>query len=121
MSNLGRIVSFIRRRPFVASLAFCLLIPLFLQAQPIFQHGFEGDPLIIPPDPADDAPDVETHSNTTVFESTEFLYTQPDPIQTGVDPGTIKTELVAMLRGRVLDRAGDPLPGVNISVRVQGV
>jgi hypothetical protein len=69
-----------------------------------------------PPDPATVAPPVDETVATDIFASTEFLYTGPTPIQTGVSPGTIELKRVAILRGRVLDRAEQPLPGVRISV-----
>jgi hypothetical protein len=37
---------------------------------------------------------------------TAFLYTGPNPIQSGVAPGTITCQRGAILRGRVLDREG---------------
>ena len=48
--------------------------------------------------------------------ATAFLYTGPNPIQTGVAEGTIDPVRVAVIRGRVLDRQDNPLPGVNITV-----
>jgi hypothetical protein len=53
---------------------------------------------------------------TDILSSTAFLYTGANPIQTGVNTGTIAAQRVAVLRGRVLDRAEQPLPGVTISV-----
>ena len=54
---------------------------------------------------------------TTVAVSTAFLYTGPNPIQTGVAPDTISTKRVAVVRGRVRDAAGQPLPGVTITIQ----
>ena len=71
----------------------------------------------LPPDPSTVASPLDRTVATDVASSTEFLYTGPDPIQTGVVPGAIEPYRVAVVRGRVLDRAGDPLPGVTISVR----
>src|SRR5262249_15244651 len=53
---------------------------------------------------------------STIGKGTEFLYTGPNPIQTGVSPGTIDPARAAVLRGRVLDRNGAALPGVTITV-----
>ena len=39
-----------------------------------------------------------------------------NPIQTGVAANTIKPERVAVLRGKVLDRSGQPLSGVTVTV-----
>lgn len=50
-------------------------------------------------------------------QSAAFLYTGDDPVQTGVEPGTIDQSRAAVLRGRVIDRTDDPLPGVTIAVQ----
>jgi RHS repeat-associated protein len=70
----------------------------------------------IPPDPVDVAPPVDPTLPTTVISATEFLYTGPNPIQTGVISGTIEARRVAVLRGRVLTQDGAALPGVTITV-----
>ncbi|MEW6744381.1 MAG: RHS repeat-associated core domain-containing protein [Planctomycetota bacterium] len=70
----------------------------------------------LPPDPADRAPPNDPTVATDFAASTEFLYTGPDPIQTGVAPGTIEERRVAVIRGRVLDRDSNPLPGVTITI-----
>jgi RHS repeat-associated protein len=51
-----------------------------------------------------------------VAGSTAFLYSGPDPVQESVAPGAIKAVRGAVIRGRVLDRAGQPLSGVRIDV-----
>jgi RHS repeat-associated protein len=53
---------------------------------------------------------------TDIASSTAFLYSGADPVQTGVAPGTIQPLRVAVLRGLVLDRADQPLPGARITV-----
>ena len=73
-------------------------------------------PAVIPPDPSTVAPPLDPTVPTTMITATEFLYTGPQPIQTGVTPGTMDPERVAVLRGRVLDRAGQPISGVTINV-----
>ncbi len=73
-------------------------------------------PFSLPPDPSTIAPPVNTTVATNIFSSTAFLYTGSDPIQTGVAPGTITLTRTAVLRGEVLDRNGDSLPGVAITV-----
>ena len=70
----------------------------------------------LPPDPATVAPPLDATATTGLARSTEFLYTGLDPIQKGVAPGTIDAKRAAVLRGRVLDRAGNPLSGVSVSV-----
>ena len=73
-------------------------------------------PADIPPDPATVAPPIDPTVTTTVYAATEFLYTGVDPIQTGVAEGTIEPVRVAVLRGKVTTRDGNPLPGVTITV-----
>lgn len=74
-----------------------------------------GTPLVIPPDPSVLAPPLDMGVATTTFAATEFLYTGPDAIQTGVAPGTIDRLRAAVLRGLVIGRDGVPLPGVRVS------
>lgn len=70
----------------------------------------------LPPDPSTVAPPIDPTVPTNVADATEFLYTGPDPIQTGVVPGTIEVRRAAVVRGRVLTAAGGPLSGVAVSV-----
>ncbi len=70
----------------------------------------------IPPDPSTVAPPVDPTVATTLISATKFLYTGPNPIQTGVVSGTIQPLRVAVLRGKVLTREGAALPGVTISI-----
>ena len=53
---------------------------------------------------------------TTIGRATEFLYTGPNPIQTGVAAGTISPVRAAVLRGRALSKDGTPLPLVKVTV-----
>ena len=69
-----------------------------------------------PPDPATVAPDLDPTVATTVAAATAFLYTGGNPIQTGVDAGTIKENRSAVIRGRVIDRDDNPLPGVTVRI-----
>jgi PKD repeat protein len=70
----------------------------------------------LPPDPVTVAPALDQSTATNIFGATEFLYTGPNPIQTGVVSGTIETRRVSVLRGKVFDRNGDPLSGVTITI-----
>ena len=70
----------------------------------------------LPPDPAEVAPPVDPTVPTGFADSTAFLYTGSDPIQTGVAPGAIKPRRVSVLRGKVLQLNGDPLSGVEITI-----
>jgi RHS repeat-associated protein len=62
------------------------------------------------------APDPDPTVPTTVFDATIFLYTGNDPVQVGVDPGTIDPERVGVVRGRVLDGEGAPLPEATVTI-----
>jgi RHS repeat-associated protein len=75
------------------------------------------EPVEPPPDPATVAPPIDPTVPTTVMAATEFLYTGPDPIQTGVEPGTIELKRATVVRGRVLDQTGVALPGATVSVK----
>jgi len=69
-----------------------------------------------PPDPGTLAPPIDPSVATDIAKTTEFLYTGPNPIQTGVAPGTIEARRAAVLRGRVLTRDGTPLSAVRITI-----
>jgi hypothetical protein len=71
---------------------------------------------VTPPDPSVNAPAIDMSVATTVAKSTEFLYSGTNPVQTGVAPGTIQPVRAAVLRGRVLDRNGNVLPGATITI-----
>lgn len=70
----------------------------------------------VPPDPATVAPPLAENAVTPFASAVEFLYTGTNPIQTGVAPGTISPDRVAVLRGQVQKRDGSPLSGVTITV-----
>jgi hypothetical protein len=70
----------------------------------------------LPPDPSTVAPPVAQGVATTLANSTAFLYTGSNPIQTGVTAGTIEPRRAAVLRGKVLDKNNAPLPGVTITI-----
>ncbi|MFD3622035.1 RHS repeat-associated core domain-containing protein [Streptomyces sp. NPDC058676] len=70
----------------------------------------------LPPDPARVAPPLPTTSITPLAQATAFLYTGPNPIQTGADPDTFEPHRVAVLRGRVTTPTGSQLPGVTVTV-----
>lgn len=67
-------------------------------------------------DPEDNAPELEAAVATPLHEATEFLYTGSNPVQEGVEPGTMEPRRVAVLRGKVLDRNNQPLDGVRITI-----
>ena len=73
-------------------------------------------PIVIPPDPATVAPPLDPTVATDMNTATKFLYSGDNLIQYGVAPGTIDPKRVAVLRGKVLDKNNDPLPGVIITI-----
>ena len=66
--------------------------------------------------PALNPPPLDGTVATNPYSATTFLYTGSNPVQTGMAPGTIEPQRTAVLRGRVLDRSGNPIPGVTITV-----
>ena len=70
----------------------------------------------IPPDPAEVASEIDPTVATQLGAATEFLYAGDNPIQTGVAPGTIEENRVAVLRGKVLNRENTPLSGVTLTI-----
>ena len=71
---------------------------------------------VLPPDPSLVAPPLDRTVATSTFDQTTFLYEGPNPIQTGVAPGTISPQRVSVLKGRVLTVTGAPLPGATVSI-----
>lgn len=71
----------------------------------------------LPPDPREVAPELNPTESTRFDEATSFLYTGNNPIQKGVNPAVLEPTRVAVIRGRVLNRQNDPLPGVKITVK----
>ena len=68
------------------------------------------------PDPVPRATAPVTGETTLIGDSTKFLYTGANPIQTGVAAGTISEQRAAVLRGKVLNRMGGPIAGVRVTV-----
>ena len=71
----------------------------------------------LPPDPATVAPVLPTAAITPPWDQWAFLHESSDPVQRGMLPDTITPEHVALLRGKVLDVNGEPLPGVQITIK----
>ena len=70
----------------------------------------------LPPDPSAVAPRLDPGGANSFLASTGFLYSGPNPIQTGVAPGTIDLNRVSVLRGNVADSSGAPLTGVTVTI-----
>lgn len=61
-------------------------------------------------------PPVDQTVTSTIAQTASFLYQGANPVQSGVAPGTIVATRAALLRGRVLDRVGNPVTGAKITV-----
>ncbi|HEY0514274.1 MAG TPA: Ig-like domain-containing protein, partial [Thermoanaerobaculia bacterium] len=70
----------------------------------------------LPPDPATVATPLDRTVATDIAAATAFLYSGDHPIQSGVAPGAIDPKRVAVLRGRVVDRDGAPVPGARVTI-----
>ena len=73
-------------------------------------------PIPIPPDPSTVAPPFDAGTSPSFGQAVAFLYSGLNPIQQGVLPGTIDEMRAGVVRGRVLDRAGNPMPAVRVSI-----
>lgn len=76
----------------------------------------EEENLDLPPDPSTVASEVDSTTINTITGNTDFLYTGEDPIQTGVEPGTIEDLRAAIIRGRVVNMSGTAVGGAQVSV-----
>ncbi|MFM8330275.1 MAG: RHS repeat-associated core domain-containing protein, partial [Candidatus Methylumidiphilus sp.] len=71
----------------------------------------------LPPSPQTVAPAVDQTVATSVATATQFLYSGPNAVQTGVAAGTIELKRAAVIRGKVLDKQSKPLPGVTVTIK----
>ncbi|UBB17180.1 RHS repeat-associated core domain-containing protein [Comamonas odontotermitis] len=71
----------------------------------------------LPPDPKTRATPLPPNVLTSFKDSTKFLYDDTDPIQKDVAAGTIDPIRAAVLRGRILDKNGNPLAGATIKIQ----
>lgn len=78
--------------------------------------NFNPTVIVLPPDPSTVATPNDPTVATEILSATSFLYTGTNPIQTGVSPGAIVAQRVAVLRGKVQTRAGAALAGVTITI-----
>ncbi|MFO1418836.1 MAG: PKD domain-containing protein [Methylotetracoccus sp.] len=70
----------------------------------------------LPPSPATVAPPLDPTAPASPAATMDFLYSGPNPTQTGVNPGAIDRLRVGVIRGRVISRDGVNIPGVSVSV-----
>jgi RHS repeat-associated protein len=59
---------------------------------------------------------IDRTVGTTLHESMKWIFSEPNPPQVGVAPGTIVVARASALRGAVKTRDGSPLPGVRITI-----
>lgn len=62
------------------------------------------------------APKLDRTVPTTVWEAAQFLFTGKDPVQKKTSAKAFSRKRIAILRGKVVDHAGEPLAGVRVSV-----
>jgi RHS repeat-associated protein len=72
--------------------------------------------IVLPPDPATVAPPLTAFAATPLGAATKFLYDGTQPIQTGVDKTKMIPASAGVMRGRVITRDDQPLPGVRITI-----
>lgn len=84
----------------------------------LFADGFEADPpgTAMPPDPETVAPPRAEGYASSPCEAYSFLYLGADPVQFETDPGAIDCARLGLVTGRVIDRNGQPLGMVRVSV-----
>lgn len=70
----------------------------------------------LPPNPVNVASPIDPSAPSDLFADTAFLYTGQAPVQTGVSPQAIARHRVAVVRGRVLNRQSQPIPGVTVRI-----
>ncbi len=79
-------------------------------------HDLVANCLKLPPDPSTVATPIDPTIATDIASANAYLYTGPNPIQTGVTPGAIDPTRVAIVRGNVQQRDGSPLAGARVRV-----
>ncbi|MBX3193105.1 MAG: hypothetical protein KF819_39335, partial [Labilithrix sp.] len=107
-----------KRGPASASLCVLAVLLALLAALPGCGCGGDGPRESLFDDAFDPcaAPPVNAIGAVSFAESVRFLYEGACPRQTGVDKAVFDDLRVAVVRGRVVDMAGAPLPGVRIRV-----
>lgn len=99
-----------------------VFLPLVMRQSSLLQSALEQGPGLpqsprLPLDPKVVAPSLDRSVAYDIYEATRFLYTGSNPIQTGVTPNVIGARCVAVLRGSVTDRQGQPIAGVSITLK----
>ena len=87
--------------------------------QIILQSGFEASEAtgvipFVPPNPISTWVPLDPSKIPTFHDTVEFLYSGPDPVQRGMQGDPIQPYRATVMRGRVINEAGAPLPGVLV-------
>jgi len=68
------------------------------------------------PPPSVEAPPLSEIEVTPISEATEFLYSGPNAVQTGMAPNALDPVQTSVVRGKVMTRDGAPLTGVDVAI-----
>lgn len=79
-------------------------------------HGSGGTTPLLPVSPRLSATPLPKGETAVLAETSKFLYSGSNPVQTGVDSDAIEPRRVSVIRGRVLDGDGSPMFGAVITV-----
>jgi len=70
----------------------------------------------LPPNPEDIAPEISLTEFTSFKNKYSFLYDSATPVQQDINPEVIDAELMAIIKGTVLDKDNNPVSGVKVSI-----
>ncbi|MBN1407519.1 MAG: hypothetical protein JW956_07015, partial [Calditrichaceae bacterium] len=70
----------------------------------------------LPSDPVEVATPLKTTEVTSFLDANMFLYSGPDPIQTGADSAAFDERRTAILRGKTLNSNGESISGVTVTI-----
>ncbi len=62
------------------------------------------------------APPLDRTVATTVWEAAQFLFEGKDPVQKDTSAKAFSRKRIAILRGKVVDKGGEPLAGVRVGI-----
>lgn len=79
-------------------------------------QSFSIEVIELPPNPIDIAPPLSKTEFEPFIDTISFIYDATPPIQLGLDVNALDDYRVSVLKGRILDSSGSPLPGVRISI-----
>lgn len=73
--------------------------------------------VVLPTEPSTQAIPINTTEVEGMHQSISFLYTGDNPVQTNAIEDTFDTNRIGVIKGRVIDRSGNPVPGITVSVQ----